>query len=673
MKESKEISRRPLLATLLPALALMVFGALAASDTSAQRPGPSPGPGASSTLSPSPGIPTAVELLNSASSIEVSVYDEGGTLLGQQAVVKITGAGGLAPAWATTEGHSKVTFTSVAPSRYQIEVSSAEFQTTTQEIDVANRQIYHVSVTLKRDLFAAPPIVVPGQEMQPKARKEAQKGITALRLGNLKEAQKRLQAAYQAAPANADLDYLLGVLFEREKDLQQAQSYFEKATAIDSRNALALTALGQLRVQQNDYAQATTPLEQAVAVDSAQWMAHWLLAEAYLRQREFEKSAQQARLAVQTGKGAANGAELELGEALASLGRTEEATQTLQGYLRDHPGSQSAPAVREFMAKLQNTDIQTAQPKEGATPDIPAAKSNQGTILDSPTLAIDSPMLDSAEIVLSTPSWEPPSIDDVKPHVAAGLACPYQHVIDEAGKRVKELVDNVSRFGATENLLHEDLDELGKPRTKEIRKFDYLAAISESEPGVLEVQEFRTRRLGIDDFPNHIGTYGLPGLAFIFHPDVRDDFEMVCEGLGDWSGQATWLVHFRQRPERPSRIQAYKVTNTLHLVSLKGRAWISAGNFQIVRIEAELVHPMPEIRLLSEHQTVEYGPVMFQKKNTELWLPKTAELYFDFRKHRYYRRHSFDHYMLFSVDSNQKISVPKIPDEPQSPGLSPER
>jgi len=90
---------------------------------------------------------------------------------------------------------------------------------------------------------------------------------------------------------------------------------------------------------------------------------------------------------------------------------------------------------------------------------------------------------------------------------------------------VKELVDNVSRFGATENLLHEDLDELGKPRTKETRRFDYLVAISESPPGVLEIQEYRTRRAGIDDFPNHIGTYGLPGLAFIFHPDVRDDFE----------------------------------------------------------------------------------------------------------------------------------------------------
>ena len=75
-------------------------------------------------------------------------------------------------------------------------------------------------------------------------------------------------------------------------------------------------------------------------------------------------------------------------------------------------------------------------------------------------------------------------------------------------------------------------------------------------------------------------------------------------------------------------------------------------------MEADIVKPMPEVRLLSEHQIVEYGPVPFPKKNTTLWLPKNAEIYFDFRKHRYYRRHSFDHYMLFSIDADEKRKEP---------------
>jgi len=75
-------------------------------------------------------------------------------------------------------------------------------------------------------------------------------------------------------------------------------------------------------------------------------------------------------------------------------------------------------------------------------------------------------------------------------------------------------------------------------------------------------------------------------------------------------------------------------------------------------MEADMVKPLPEIRLLSEHQVVEYGPGPFPKKNITLWLPKDVEIYFDFRMHSYYRRHSFDHFMLFSVDAEEKRNEP---------------
>jgi hypothetical protein len=36
---------------------------------------------------------------------------------------------------------------------------------------------------------------------------------------------------------------------------------------------------------------------------------------------------------------------------------------------------------------------------------------------------------------------------------------------------------------------------------------------------------------------------------------MRDNFEMTCEGLGRWHEQAAWLVHFKQREDRPARFQ----------------------------------------------------------------------------------------------------------------------
>jgi hypothetical protein len=231
-------------------------------------------------------------------------------------------------------------------------------------------------------------------------------------------------------------------------------------------------------------------------------------------------------------------------------------------------------------------------------------------------------------------------------------------VLEESGKRVQELVEDVSRFAAIEDLFHQSLDRFGVPIRTETRKYNYVASISEPQPGFLNVDEYRADKLNLAGYPDQIASTGFATLALVFHPDMRDNFDMSCEGLGDWHGQATWLVHFRQRDDRPNRMHSYKVGEQTHSVALKGRAWITADKFQIVRMEAEMVKSMPEIQLLSEHQTVEYGPVPFPKKNTSLWLPKNAEIYFDFRKHHYYRRHSFAHYMLYSVDTDEKRRAP---------------
>lgn len=227
---------------------------------------------------------------------------------------------------------------------------------------------------------------------------------------------------------------------------------------------------------------------------------------------------------------------------------------------------------------------------------------------------------------------------------------------------MKELVDGLARFDAIESMLHEDLDEFGVPKNKTSLKFDYIASISEKKPGVLLVDEYRTWKSRAEDFPDHIATRGLPALAFVFHPELRDNFEMKCEGLGSWNGAATWLIHFKQREDKPHHTQEYVVNGHVFPVSIKGRAWITADTFQIMRLESDLVRPIPEIQLYSQHWSVDYGPVRFSKQNEELWLPKSADLYFDFLKHRYFRRHSYDHFMLFSVDTEEKRKEPTVPD-----------
>ncbi len=275
-------------------------------------------------------------------------------------------------------------------------------------------------------------------------------------------------------------------------------------------------------------------------------------------------------------------------------------------------------------------------------------------------MAPDS-QLASAEPQFAVKDWQPPSVDDSKPAVAAGVACPTEMVVSLAGKQVKQLADDVARFAAIEDLVHERLDTVGYPITRETRKFNYVVSITDTPPNGLELSEYRSEHSGPPEFPDNIASSGFISLALVFHPAMRDEFQMTCEGLGDWHGQTTWLVYFRQRTDRPNRLHSYVLNGKGYPVGLKGRAWIKTDSFQIVRMESDLVSPAPAIQLASEHQIVEYGPVMFAKKNEELWLPQSAQLYFEFRKRRYFRRHSFDHFMLFSVDAAEKRNEPKEP------------
>jgi tetratricopeptide (TPR) repeat protein len=583
---------------------------------------------------------------SSFATIIVTVADETGFPLGEQALVKVTSSMMGTNLWGTTQDRSQIIFDKLAPADYEIEVSAAGYNSSTQDVHVVSpNENFDVLVRLRRSDGGATPVGLPGQLLVGQARKEAQKGIAALSSGNLKEAQKHLEKAYKIAPGNADLNYLIAILCSRTNRTSEAETYLNKAVTLNNKHLRALTMLGELRLQQKDYKGAVASLQQAVSVDAGFWTAHWLLAQAYLKRGDFEKSCNEAEQAIQKGKGAANGAELVRGEALANLGRIAKAIQAFQNFLQQDPRSPAAESVRKVIVQLQSEE----------KPDYSEATMPLARALPTTLLPAGPP-----DAGVSIPTWHPPNVDDEKLSLATGAVCPVNEVIRHAAKSAEQLVDSVGRFDATEQVVAEQLDATGKPLTHAERKFDYMAEISEPKPGWLTVNEHRTSFSDQGDLPDHIATRGIPALALVFHSAMRDDYEMTCEGLGTWKGRATWLVYFRQRPDKPVRFLSYVFSDAVYWVALKGRAWIAADNYQIVHLEADLLNPLTEIQLRSQHQSVDYGPVLFKKNHTQLWLPKSAELYFDFRRRFHYRRETFENYKLFSVGTMQKIDLPTI-------------
>ena len=277
-----------------------------------------------------------------------------------------------------------------------------------------------------------------------------------------------------------------------------------------------------------------------------------------------------------------------------------------------------------------------------------------------PAVALEaSPAAPAPAAAHKQTTWLPPGIDDVVPEVHAGVECPLPVVLRGAGQRMKQLASNLEKFSATERVDHYTIDSLGVRHVPEKRAYDYVVIVSQTPSGLILLDEYRDGSVDQSLFPAHIATMGLPAMALIFHPLFVPDFKFACEGLGQWEGHPAWQVHFIQREDRPNRMRQYRVAGSVVPVPLKGRAWIDAASYQVLRLESQLVHPIKEIGLTEEFLSIDYKPVFFHTHTQKLWLPQTTDIYAERAGRRYYRTHSFSDFKVFAVDTDQRIQPPK--------------
>jgi tetratricopeptide (TPR) repeat protein len=572
--------------------------------------------------------------------LEIHVQEATGAPVEGVAVVTLTNLAGQFYRQGTTKA-GYITFNNVAPTEYTVQVVAPAYDRAVKQVDASGNQSTRVIIVLQRgsgDTTLAAQLA----SMTPKAQKEMAKAIGALRANRPAIARSHLDAANRMAPNQAEVSYLFGVYSSQLGDAAQARSYWTRTLELYPNHVRALLSLSEILIREKKPGQAAEYMKRAIEAEPSSWRPHAILAEAYYLQHSRDEAIKEAERAVELGRGQAAIIEPLLAQCLAERGEKDRAIRILQTYGQDHPEDASA---KKQLASLLNPQTLIA--------------SNDAAV--SINEMDPSAMATAAEPLPVASGWLPPDVDDKMPPVEPGAACALDEVVQNAGKRLQELVKNVDRFTATELVTDESLNKWGFPSSPEKAQFDYIVSMEETRRGALSVEEYRERRNSSKGFPEAVTTSGLPALVVIFHPYYAGSYEMTCEGLARWNGGLAWQVHFRQRKDKPNTIRSYRngPQGQGYPVALKGRAWIAADNYQIVRLETNMVAPMPQIRLAAEHVNIEYAPVRFRKGTLEMWLPASVEVYSDWKGHRVHRRHRFSNYLLFSVDDQQKISAPK--------------
>jgi Flp pilus assembly protein TadD len=620
-------------------LLLLSFPALGLAQSAASGPSTSPSKPAPNQED-KPGLSVMVRTSNGAAVDTLAVitlYDSSGQTITSK-----------------TTSDSRATFVPLSNGAYIVDVDAPGYAKSRLEAKITTEDGEQLLiVTLRPDTGSGITYAVTSRVvLPPKPQKEVTKGLEALRGSKFDEAIKHLESAQHMAPKEAEIPSLLGMVYEKKSDITTARRYWEQAIQLDPKHLSSLLAYGDSLLRQKDVAGARKYLDRAVEAGPNSWRAHSLLAAALLQQNSYVETVGHAERAIDIGKSEANSARLTLGQALAFQHQNQQAIAVLEAYIAGKPSQAMADAAQNLIARLKNSNSSST---DAGTPLVDFSGTNSANGQVSSDIA-DVPVRAAAL------HWLPSDVDAVVPPVEPGITCSLNDVLKKTSARVQELPEVVDRYTATELLHHEDVNNAGYAERVADMSFNYLASVRDIKSSkygeALDVQEYRDGSTGTEMFPDHHASVGLPSIVLIFHPLLIADFEMKCEGLSRAHGNFAWQVYFRQRDDKESRVRRYRIAGKSYPIALKGRAWIDANNFQIVRLETDLREAHPELKLNAEHLVMEYGPVTFKSRNEQLWLPSSAEYYAISRGKRFHQRHSFTNYLLFSIEHKQKIGEP---------------
>jgi hypothetical protein len=156
-------------------------------------------------------------------------------------------------------------------------------------------------------------------------------------------------------------------------------------------------------------------------------------------------------------------------------------------------------------------------------------------------------------------------------------------------------------------------------------------------------------------------TSGFAGLSIFFHPQHQQDCRFRLLGRQTADSKA-YLIAFAQKPETKLAMSTFASPTTLRpaLILYQGLAWVDPEKHQILRIRTDLLAPRKDVLLAKQTTEVWYQEVHFRDSPHAFWLPREVQVTIEWSDMTYRNRHRYSEYMVFSVESRDKLEQLKV-------------
>lgn len=147
-------------------------------------------------------------------------------------------------------------------------------------------------------------------------------------------------------------------------------------------------------------------------------------------------------------------------------------------------------------------------------------------------------------------------------------------------------------------------------------------------------------------------TYGFALSCIYFSTALQSESTFRHLGEQRIGSQNTYVVAFAQRPgDATTTVTVRGEGGAAVQILVQGIAWVDKSNFEIIKIQTDLLAPRPEIGLDRQTTEVTLSEVRLRDIAFPLWLPKGVKVYLKFYGQYFRNEHHYANYRRYRVSA----------------------
>ena len=276
-------------------------------------------------------------------------------------LVELQTGNGVFFAQTVTTNEGDYAFSGLAGASFILVVNEPSHELFSERVELTRTATTRPGERVRVDLVLKPrdremtprPGTVFQQEVPEAALKSYRHGLRLLAEHKSDEGTAALREAIRILPKYFDAHFALALEFVRLRHPTEATEELEQARTINPRDGRVYHTFGLVLYEQKKYGLAATVFEAAVKLNPANAEAHLMRGAALIETGRLKEAEDEIGRADQISSHKLAIVHLHLARVFEKRGDRARAAEELESYLRQNPGVDNAPAIREAIKKLR--------------------------------------------------------------------------------------------------------------------------------------------------------------------------------------------------------------------------------------------------------------------------------------------------------------------------------